>query len=137
MLCYSRTFFSPGTSVMRFMNMYPILSLLQLMVPDKTEYPRPCYISSWTNEFVKHFKLIVLSFSCLIIIYARPQGSFHWNQDIRACILFRRLAALWFIYEDSRRLRDSRSCIESATGTLVAEGHYAEDTAGHGTAKQP
>ena len=88
-----------------------------------------------TSE-VYYFKLIVLSFSCLIVFYARPQDSFHWNNSIRARILSCRVAALWLLYEDSGKLRDSRSGIESSTGTLVAEGHSAEHIAGHGTATQ-
>ena len=54
--------------------------MLQPIVPAKTEYSCSHYVSLWTNESVKHFKLIVLRFSCLIIFYARPQDSFHPNQ---------------------------------------------------------
>ena len=54
--------------------------ILQLMVPVKTEYSHSRYVSLWMNKSVKHFKLIVLSFSCLIIFYTRPQDSFHQNQ---------------------------------------------------------
>ena len=42
--------------------------MLQLIVPVKTEYSYPRYVSSWTNESMKHFKLIVLRFSCLIVL---------------------------------------------------------------------
>ena len=79
-LCHPRTFFSPGTSVIWFMKMHPILSWLQLIVPAKTEYPRSHYVSLWMNESMKHFKLIVLRFNCLIVFYARSWDSFHRNQ---------------------------------------------------------
>ena len=55
--------------------------MLQLTVPAKTEYSRPRYVSTCTNQSEKHSKLIVLRFGCfLIVVYTRSWDSFHWNK---------------------------------------------------------
>ena len=41
---------------------------LQLIIPVKIEYSHP-YESMWMNSSTKHFKLIVLRSSCLIVVY--------------------------------------------------------------------
>ena len=81
--------------------------MLQLIDPARTKYSRSRYVSPWTNESVQCFKLIVLSFSCLIVFYARPQDLFHWDNSIRARILSCGVATLWLLYEDSGKLRNS------------------------------
>ena len=102
--------------------------MLQLIVPVKTEYSYPRYVSSWTNESMKHFKLIVLRFSCLIVIYARSEDSFHRNQA--SGHVFRVVSSLrGYVTTILRGLGDlCRS--ESITGRLVSEEPSGEATQG-------
>ena len=109
----------------------------QLIVPVKIEYSHPWYESTWMNSSTKHFKLIILESSCLLLSTSRSWDSFHWKQSMRAHIPSCRVTALWLPCNNSGKLWDSWSRIESSMGTLAVEGHSTEYIAGHSSAKQP